>query len=95
LIQTVQTNVNKQLSVSMQPSGFPQVAFTAQQSLYPQSIQEQSLNQVSDLNSPEVFQQNVQLVQAHVGRLQSLARSAAAGMSGNNELVALVSARAD
>jgi len=63
-------------------SGFPQApGFSTQQVLFPQSIQEQSLHQGSDPNSPEAFKHNIQLVQAHVGRLQSLARSAVEGMS--------------
>ncbi|KAI0777486.1 hypothetical protein BD413DRAFT_468050 [Trametes elegans] len=34
----------------------------------------------ADLNSPEVFRQNIQLVQGQVDRVQSLAKSALAGM---------------
>ena len=36
--------------------------------------------QGADLNSPEVFKQNIQLAQGHVARVQELARSALAGM---------------
>ncbi|TBU36660.1 hypothetical protein BD309DRAFT_706109 [Dichomitus squalens] len=36
--------------------------------------------QGADLNSPEVFKQNIQLAQAHVARVQGLARSALAGI---------------
>ena len=34
----------------------------------------------TDLNSPEVFKQNIQLVQSHVARVQAVAQSALAGM---------------
>ena len=43
--------------------------------------QEHSLHQSPDPYSPEVFKQNIQLVQAHVERLQTLARSALTGVS--------------
>ncbi|KAI0710484.1 hypothetical protein C8Q76DRAFT_593700, partial [Earliella scabrosa] len=33
-----------------------------------------------DLNSPEVFKQNIQLVQSHVARVQAVAQSALAGI---------------
>ncbi|PIL26924.1 hypothetical protein GSI_10062 [Ganoderma sinense ZZ0214-1] len=36
--------------------------------------------QSADLNSPEVFKQNIQIAQAHVARVQGLARSALAGI---------------
>jgi hypothetical protein len=42
----------------------------------PQSLADQSL----DPNSPDIFKQNMQLVQQHVARVNSLARSALNGM---------------
>ena len=44
------------------------------------SLNSQGGLQGADLNSPEVFKQNIQLAQAHVARVQGLARSALAGM---------------
>jgi len=46
----------------------------------PFQSQEHSLHQSPDPYSPEVFKQNIQLVQAHVERLQTLARSALTGV---------------
>jgi hypothetical protein len=42
----------------------------------PQSLADQSL----DPNAPEIFKQNIQLVQQHVARVNGLARSALDGM---------------
>jgi hypothetical protein len=47
-----------------------------QPAFLPQSLADQSL----DPNSPDVFKQNIQLVQQHVARVNSLARSALNGM---------------
>jgi len=54
-------------------SPFPQ---SNQPTFLPQSLTDQSL----DPNSPEVFKQNIQLVQQHVARVNSLARSALNGI---------------
>jgi len=47
-----------------------------QPAFLPQSLADQSL----DPNSPDVFKQNIQLVQQHVARVNSLARNALNGM---------------
>jgi len=49
---------------------------TNQPEYLPQSLADQSL----DPNSPEIFKQNMQLVQQHVDRVNGLARSALNGM---------------
>ena len=49
----------------------------------PTSFSQSSLGsglQSADLNSPDVFKQNIQMAQVHIARVQSLARSALAGM---------------
>jgi len=75
-------------SSSTSLSGFPSVqpnftsvqAYPNQQNFLPQTLQDHSLHQGTDPNSPEVFKQNLQIVQENVARLQNLARSALAGM---------------
>jgi len=47
-----------------------------QAAFLPQSLADQSL----DPNSPDIFKQNIQLVQQHVARVNSLARSALNGI---------------
>ncbi|KAF8060718.1 hypothetical protein FPV67DRAFT_303736 [Lyophyllum atratum] len=55
------------------PSGQP---FSNQQGFLP----DHSLHQGTDPNSPVVFQQNIQIAQENVARLQNTARSALAGI---------------
>lgn len=62
--------------------GYPGLGFDVSLGL-PQSFSQTSLGsslQSADLNSPEVFKQNIQTAQSHIVRVQSLARNALAGM---------------
>jgi hypothetical protein len=56
----------------------PVQSFPNQQTFLPP---DHSLHQGADPNSPELFRQNIRIVQEHVVRLQELARRASAGMS--------------
>ncbi|RDX49511.1 hypothetical protein OH76DRAFT_1556435 [Lentinus brumalis] len=47
---------------------------------YPPQLGSQTVLQGADLNSPEVFKQNIQLAQGQIARVQSLARNALAGI---------------
>lgn len=47
---------------------------------YSSQLGSQPVLQSADLNSPEVFKQNIQLAQGQIARVQSLARNALAGM---------------
>lgn len=66
------------------PSGYPSlsgpVAFSSQPSFLPQTVQDHSLHQGADPNSPEVFKQHIFLIRDNVAQLQNLARSALTGM---------------
>ena len=42
---------------------------------YSSQLGSQPVLQSTDLNSPEVFKQNIQLAQGHIARVQSLARN--------------------
>ena len=42
---------------------------------YSSQLGSQPVPQSTDLNSPEVFKQNIQLAQGHIARVQSLARN--------------------
>lgn len=55
----------------------PVQSFPTQQAFLPP---DHSLHQGTDPNSPELFKQNIQLVQENVVRLQELARRVSAGM---------------
>ncbi|KAG6906509.1 hypothetical protein DXG01_013563 [Tephrocybe rancida] len=60
------------------PSGFSaESSFPNQQGFLPP---EHTLHQGSDPNSPAAFQQNLQIVQERVARLQNLARNTLAGI---------------
>lgn len=62
-------------------SGYPPLNFDVSTALSFASLPgSQGTLQGVDLNSPEVFKQNIQLVQGHIARVQSLARSALSGM---------------
>ena len=73
-----------QSSQSFYGGSYPSLNFDVPGALgLPQSFSQSSLGgtlQGADLNSPEVFKQNIQIAQAHIARVQSLARSALAGM---------------
>jgi hypothetical protein len=56
----------------------PVQSFPNQQTFLPP---DHSLHQGADPNSPELFKQNIQLVQENVVRLKELAQRASAGMS--------------
>ncbi len=58
--------------------GFADVPFNSQSSFPSQS--QTDLSQGNDPNSPEVFKQNVHLIQQQLSRTQDLARSALFGM---------------
>lgn len=79
------------------PSAYPSlngpVVFSSQPSFLPQTVQDHSLHQGADPNSPEVFKQHIFLIRDNVAQLQNLARSALAGMcvmTGTYQLIYLL-----